>query len=273
MTYLTPHLPFASSSPSLPPPSSHLVLSDTLSSPSHFATYHLVSAAVGKERRRVVWVDFRGEGRASWEAVLKKLGTPLPPASSKEFVHITPSSLPYSIPTNSTSPRLSDDGSRASLRATYDSVVPHLKEGSLVILDGLSELVWMGMSSVEVGSFVRAIFAKVRNTKSTLVSTVHADHLPLASSSTYNPRSSDSNADLLERLLRVGQGGWWRISHLPSGRSGDVMGEISSHPLSSYIEQGEKNGFTHVPRSNPLQYRLEASTVRVFPKGTGRGFL
>ncbi|WWD16335.1 hypothetical protein CI109_100761 [Kwoniella shandongensis] len=274
MTYLTPHLPFAaSSSSSLPPASSHLIISDTLASPSHFATYHLVSSALGKEKRRVVWVDFRGEGRASWEAVLKKLGTPLPPTASKEFVHIAPSSLPHAVPTTQTSPKLFDEESRPSLRPTCDAIIPNLKEGSLVILDGLSELVWMGIPSVEVGKFVRAVFAKVRNTQSILVSTIHADHLPLTSSSTSAPSANDANADLLERLLRIGQGGWWRISHLPSGRSGDVMGEISSHPLGTYVGQEGKSGFPSVPRSNPLQYRLESSTVRVFPKGTGRGFL
>lgn len=92
MTYLTAHLPFQSNSP-LPPPGSHLIISDTLNSPAQFALYHLVNAALLKQKsqslsltqarqtgnggteqvNKVVWVDFRGEGRSSWEAVLKKL--------------------------------------------------------------------------------------------------------------------------------------------------------------------------------------------------------
>lgn len=57
MTYLTDHLPFASSSsPSssshgLPPPRSHLLVTDTLSSPAHFVLYHLMSAAALDKRR------------------------------------------------------------------------------------------------------------------------------------------------------------------------------------------------------------------------------
>ncbi|WVQ85639.1 hypothetical protein IAT38_007805 [Cryptococcus sp. DSM 104549] len=263
MTYLTTHLPFASTS-ALPAPGTHLVISDTLPSPGMFVLYHLISVAIGKEKRKVVWVDFRGEGRVSLEAVLKKLGTPLPPASSTSFIHISPSPLPHIIPIPPKTPRIFDQDSRPSLRTLYDAVAPSITEGALVILDGLSELQSMGVGSGDVGRMVRALYAKTKASKAVLVSTLHADHLPLSSPSAF---TSLDNDDLIERLLRIGDGGWWRVSHLPSGRSGDVMGEISSHPF------GEGADFPEVPRSKPLQYRLETSTVRVFAKGTGRGFL
>lgn len=93
MTFLASHLPFPSSpststSAALPPPGTHLLISDTLKSPAHFAVYHIVAAALAQkctvrldnqshrrraERQQVIWVDIRGEGRASLEAVLKKL--------------------------------------------------------------------------------------------------------------------------------------------------------------------------------------------------------
>ncbi|WVW82014.1 hypothetical protein I302_104019 [Kwoniella bestiolae CBS 10118] len=274
MTYLTSHLPFpsSSSSSSLPPPRSHLIISDTLASPGHFATYHLLSSALGKEKRKVIWVDFRGEGRASWEAILKKIGTPLPPLTSNSFIHISPSSLPSSIKVSTkNTPRLFDGNDAPSLRETYDTTLSHLTEHSLVILDGLSELDWIGFSALEISKFVRAVFAKVKLSNSILISTLHADHLPL--SSTIIPPKEGNEDELLDRLLRMGQGCWWRIAHLPSGRSGDVMGEISSHPLTKSIGMEEDQKSPYVSRSNPLQYRLEPNTVRVFPKGTGRGFL
>lgn len=104
MTYLTAHLPFPPSS-SLPPAASHLIISDTLNSPAQFALYHLVNAALLKQKSqspsliqtrqtdgggaghvvKVIWVDFRGEGRSSWEVVLKKLVHPFP--SSPVFIH------------------------------------------------------------------------------------------------------------------------------------------------------------------------------------------
>ncbi|WVF66093.1 hypothetical protein IAT40_000832 [Kwoniella sp. CBS 6097] len=324
MTYLTTHLPFPSSSSSssssstttsaLPPPSSHLIISATLPSPGSFAVYHLISAALSKEKRKVIWVDFRAEGRGSHESVLKKLGTPLPPyTNSPSFITISPSSLPTfisvaagSTSSTSSSPRLyTETSTEPSLRETYDCICSYLKQSqdSLVILDGLSELLWMGFSARDVTRFVRAVFARVRSTKSSLVSTLHGDTLPLTSGSSSSmssiPGSGDDDRELLERLFRIGQGVWWRIGHLASGRSGDVMGEISSHPLSvppmpnqqsqdpstippTYtqaqiaIAGGQittQASYSSVPRSNPLQYRIEPSTVRVFPKGTGRGFL
>ncbi|OCF45164.1 hypothetical protein I317_00966 [Kwoniella heveanensis CBS 569] len=332
MTYLTSHLPFPSSSSSsssasssaststLPPPSSHLIISDTLPSPGDFALYHLTSAALSKEKRKVIWVDFRAEGRGSLESVLKKLGTPLPPTTNSQlFIAISPSSLPPSVATtssapattsssNTISPRLYTDSSSQpqpslSLTETYDCISAKLEAGSMVILDGLSELLWMGMSATDVARFVRAVFARTRSTKSTLVSTLHGDTLPLTSSASaggVNNADGDADRELLERLLRIGQGTFWRICHLASGRSGDVMGEISSHPLSlpppaslgsqsqdasattpsslpnsqnQILGQTKASYYPSVPRCNPLQYRIEPSTVRVFPKGTGRGFL
>lgn len=74
MTFLNPHLPFtedAGSSSGLPPQGSHLVISDTLSAPGHFALYHIISAAVAS-KKRIIWVDFRQEGRNSLEAALRK---------------------------------------------------------------------------------------------------------------------------------------------------------------------------------------------------------
>ncbi|KAI9632826.1 uncharacterized protein MKK02DRAFT_41138 [Dioszegia hungarica] len=284
MTYLTPHLGFAdtssgsSTAAALPPAGTHLLITDTLESPGHFASYHLI-----------IWVDFRGEGRTSWETVLKKLGTLLPPPPSPLFVHITPSALDLQVkasPVNP-SPKLFD-GSTPTLRATYDAISSGLSAASgpaadsakttstgsssaqspLVILDGLAELLWIGFTPIAIAQFVRATLALARKTNSSLVSTLHADHLPLTAASPSSSSASPS-ADLLDRLIRLGGGGWWRVSNLSSGRSGDVHGEISSHPL---YPPGT-GSYPDVPAHQPLQYRLEASTVRVFPKGTGRGFL
>ncbi|KAL0245387.1 hypothetical protein I308_104510 [Cryptococcus tetragattii IND107] len=333
MTYLTAHLPFQSSSP-LPPPGSHLIISDTLNSPAQFALYHLVNAALLKQKsqspsitqarqtgnggteqvNKVVWVDFRGEGRSSWEAVLKKLGTPLPPSTSPTFIHITPSSLPACIPSSSTSnansPRIfpplfpgaedttSERDGRPTLKQVYDVLRPHLQtqarpqsrhslnpgqEGEelqcLLILDGVSDLLSIGVSAREIHRFVRAVYAQTMISKTALVSTLHTDSLSL-SSLHVSMSEPETETTLLERLLKTGHGVWWRIENLHSGRSGDVMGEISSHPFGTYhlrpnfnFGRTETDNDTYIPRSKPLQYRLEPSTVRVFAKGTGRGFL
>jgi hypothetical protein len=69
MTFLTPHLPFhdrdsdsatadradgvagVAHPGALPPSGSHLLITDTIPSPGHFAVYHLVSAALARKRR------------------------------------------------------------------------------------------------------------------------------------------------------------------------------------------------------------------------------
>jgi len=130
---------------------------------------------------------------------------------------------------------------------------------ALIILDGLSELGRSGFSSVEITRFVRAVLAL---SDAAVVSTLHADHLPKT------PDAADTESadgDLLPRLLRFADA-WWRVSGLATGRSGDVSGEISCHHV------GTKVG-PSVRRENPLQFRLEVGGVKVFPKGTGRGFL
>jgi hypothetical protein len=76
---------------------------------------------------------------------------------------------------------------------------------------------------------------------------------------------------------------------LSSGRSGNVSGEvscsystqsivvlicqISSHPLLPLEAGSNVKAFPSVPHSSPLQYRLESNTVKLFAKGTGRGYL
>ncbi|OXG10576.1 hypothetical protein C367_06735 [Cryptococcus neoformans Ze90-1] len=340
MTYLTAHLPFPPSS-SLPPAASHLIISDTLNSPAQFALYHLVNAALLKQKSqsqsliqtrqtdgggaghvvKVIWVDFRGEGRSSWEVVLKKLGTPLPSPTSPTFIHITPSALPACIPSsfasNVNSPRIfpslslgagnttSDKDGRPTLKHVYDTLLPHLQtqaqpqsqpssnperdgeEGPelecLLILDGLSDLLSIGVPPREIYQFVRAVYSQTRISKAALVSTLHTDSLSFSSQSSISLSLSkletETETSLLERLLKIGHGVWWRVENLQSGRSGDVMGEISSHPFGTHhshpnsSRRTETDKDTYIPRSKPLQYRLEPSTVRVFAKGTGRGFL
>lgn len=53
--------------------------------------------------------------------------------------------------------------------------------------------------------------------------------------------------------------------HLPGATAHK---QISSFPLVT-----ASPGWPSVSRAQPLQYRLEANTVKVFPKGTGRGYL
>jgi hypothetical protein len=48
----------------------------------------------------------------------------------------------------------------------------------------------------------------------------------------------------------------------------------TSQERSVPLEAGSNvKAFPSVPHSSPLQYRLESNTVKLFAKGTGRGYL
>jgi hypothetical protein len=56
------------------------------------------------------------------------------------------------------------------------------------------------------------------------------------------------------------------------GRIADIV-QISSHALIPLEAGNTAKAFPTVPHSSPLQYRLESNTVKLFAKGTGRGYL
>lgn len=142
--------------------------------------------------------------------------------------------------------------------ATYNVAIAAIPKGkSLVVLDVLGDLTDIGFEAVEVSRFVRAMLAVTRERGGMLVSTLHADDF----------EADWGRHELLDRLLRLG-GGWWRVEGMSTGRSADVSGEISAFAL----EPGGE-GMPVVTKDKALQYRLEVGSVKVFAKGTGRGYL
>lgn len=233
---LIPQLAFPAGA--LPPPGSHLLLSSTFTARADVALFHLVIAATTSSTP-IIWLDLRSETVASWDAVLRKLGTPLP--KGELFTHIAPSPLGGDIPLFDGEP---------TLQPTFAAVTAAIPTTPfLLILDGLSDLVDIGFEPVQVSRFVRALLARCRT--GSVVSTLHADTI--------------EDNELLDRLCRLSSW-WWRIEGLSTGRSSEVSGEISTVSLGSANHPG-------IPKDKALQYRLEPSAVKVFAKGTGRGYL
>ncbi|KAL7420259.1 Family of serine hydrolases 3 [Cryptotrichosporon argae] len=235
--FLTPHLAFTylDSRQALPCAGSHLLVSDTLTSPGHFAVYHLILSAL-HAGTKTVWVDFRGEGRPSLESVARKLGLSVPAL----LVYLSPTDI-FAL-----------DAPEPSLQPTYDAIDGALESNAVVVLDGLREVQWAGAADDEIGRFIRAVLGRVRERDAVLVSAIHADADPAA----------PGPDPLLARLVRTADA-WWRISGLATGRSADVHGELAAHLDVSHA----------ISAAEPLQYRLEAGGISVFAKGTGRGYL
>lgn len=77
------------------------------------------------------------------------------------FTHIAPCSLPaiVPLPRHAQAPRLFDSDDLPTLRPTLDAVQQHASDGSLVILDGLAEVLTMGFTPLDLHRFVRAAYA------------------------------------------------------------------------------------------------------------------
>ena len=165
---------------------------------------------------------------------------------SEGFSIITPSSHVFS-PRSSTTPSLYNDDDEPTLRNVYRSIQEHVKEGALIFLDDLSELLLLGFPTHEVTRFIRAVISlaqKVRSLissrptgidqilcqhKHIIVSRIHADTLASPALQSFQPNDRDATVpdlDLLLRLIRLGGGVWWRIEGLRTGRSGVVTGEV-----------------------------------------------
>jgi hypothetical protein len=127
-------------------------------------------------------VDFRGEGRLNLELVLKKMvshftflmqmgstpmkqGTALPPANSKLFTTISPSSLP--TPPKEM-PSLYDQNSAPTLRPTWEAILKETNDNQpcLIILDGLVELSYLGFEPKEITRLTRAVLSRTRKVRS-----------------------------------------------------------------------------------------------------------
>ncbi|KAL7415484.1 hypothetical protein BDY24DRAFT_383101 [Mrakia frigida] len=285
MSYLFPHLSFqdpegSSSSPRvpLPPKGSTILLSDTLSSPAGFVLMHFLASQL-KAGKEVVLVGC-GEGLSHYRAVAKKMYL------NDSAVTFIDALSHLSMPTESSNssplqsnvapslfPPPQDD---LSLRPLYNLIVSTLKgkgravngtdsddapgpTETLVIIDDLSALHWMGVEVDEVSRFVRALQARSRKTSSSLLLLIHG--------STSSPSLPQ---DTLFRTLYPSVDLFIQCRGLSSGRSGEVSGELSFTPTPLMSSD------TLFPSTSPgkeLQYKLGDSSVTFFAKGTGYGFL
>jgi hypothetical protein len=138
------------------------------------------------------------------------------------------------------------DDDKPTLRNIFRSIQEHVKNGGLIVLDDLSELLVHGFSAHEITRFVRAVISLARKvrippyhlTTANTSAIAQVDHrLPPTRgfpgieqrTSLFQPNSYKQTVpdlDLLLRLLRLGGGVWWRIEGLRTGRSGVVTGEV-----------------------------------------------
>ncbi|KIP06994.1 hypothetical protein PHLGIDRAFT_30238 [Phlebiopsis gigantea 11061_1 CR5-6] len=242
-----------SSIPTLPPPGQILLVTDELASPADFILYRSLAAhfkgAAGKSTSARCLVVSVSGNLAKWKAVLTKSNVNLTQLiASRSLVFLDVASTHFTP---------EHDSAATSLRPIYDQIRGALLEGedTLVILDDLSSLEWIGTPGIEVARFTRAVCALCRKSNVMLVLRQHViTHGELD--------------DLLRLLLQLCT---YRVDVFPlsSGRSGSVSGQIALH-----LGAGRREtDFRPIPRSRALLYRLTDVSSIFFERGTGAGVL
>ena len=168
-------------------------------------------------------------------------------------------------------PLFGSENREPSLKGLYDVVAQSLRGSSdedvsqkTVIMDDITFLELIGIPSIAITRFVRAVHVLCRRHTAGLVIRAHAS--PALNADSGIPFDSDLSRlliDICHVLIEV--------RPLASGRSGAVSGELAVHAgVGSFTERGGK---ARTGRKGGVQYRLNDGGAVFFQKGMGAGVL
>ncbi|KAJ7125283.1 hypothetical protein C8R44DRAFT_618674 [Mycena epipterygia] len=234
-----------------------LLVTDQLSSPADFVLHrslidHLKGQKKSEHPKKAIVLSV-SEDLARWKAIAAKSNLHLDQQStSGAFLFID-------VLGRITNPP--DAG--APLRPVLDAVVSALDgaDDTLVIVDDLAALDWLGFSSVlDITRFCRALSAACRKVNATLLIRQHV----------LTPPTAAPVLDDVFRQLRELCTYHMEVLPLASGRSGAVSGQVALHAGPGV---SPRNGVRLLPRSSALQYKLTDGGAVFFERGTGAGVL
>ncbi|KAJ7072835.1 hypothetical protein C8F01DRAFT_262424 [Mycena amicta] len=237
------------------PPGVLLLVTDQLSSPADFVLHrglidHLKS---NKQKRAIVLSD--SPEFARWKAIAAKSNLQLDPlveAGSFTFIDILERVKPPDNITDS-EPRL------LPILELVASTISESENDTLVIVDDLATLDWLGFSVLDITRFCRALYAACRKANATLLLRQHV----------LTPTPAEPILDDLFRALRQLCTYHLEVLPLASGRSGTVSGQVALHAGPAVSQTKVKL----LPRGAALQYRLTDGGATFFERGTGAGVL
>jgi hypothetical protein len=278
-TSIVPDLAFHPDHSSLPPPGQLLLITDHLASPADFILHRALSIYL-KELKdgRTILVSLAWEF-AHWRAIAAKSNVNLPQhLASESLVFIDGLSLseyhmPSSVPEsrdNVTCPPLLIDGDPC-LRKLYQLIAQSLREAPLkdlhdlpsrrtVIIDDITVLELVGVPTIALIRFIRALRALCLSQSASLIIRAH--------SSVSSEPGISLDSELLRCLLDSCHA-HIEVRPLASGRSGAVSGEIAVHK--GGLSLGDE--LVTAGRSAAMQYRLSDGGAVFFQKGMGAGVL
>ncbi|KAJ7032712.1 hypothetical protein C8F04DRAFT_1356990 [Mycena alexandri] len=233
-----------------------LFVTDTLASPADWVLHrglidHLKDVKSEIPKKAIVLSV--SEDLARWKAIAAKSNLHLDQkVSSGAFIFIDV--LERVRPPDTDSPL-------PVLRPILDAVVSALGPGAdradtLVIVDDLATLDWLGFSVLDITHFCRALAATCRKGNATLLIRQHV-------------LAPDPAPDDLFRELNQLCTYHMEVLPLASGRSGAVSGQVALH-----LGPGTPKGAVRLlSRSAALQYKLSDGGAVFFERGTGAGVL
>ncbi|KAF8148624.1 hypothetical protein B0H34DRAFT_736284 [Crassisporium funariophilum] len=225
-----------------------LLITDELLAPATFMLHRTLAAHMKRSLNSKCVILSVTEDITRWKALSAKSNLNLShhlDSGSVDFIDISAQVLPISE-----GPNLLD-----IFRRVQSQLDKFDGENILVILDDITTLEWIGISSVDILRFSRSLRAACLKKNATLVIRHHI----------VTPNDPD---DLFRHLLQISSH-HLEVQPLASGRSGAVSGEISLHHGFSAKSDGVKS----IHRNTAMQYRLTDSGPGFFERGTSGGVL
>ncbi|KIJ68092.1 hypothetical protein HYDPIDRAFT_126768 [Hydnomerulius pinastri MD-312] len=230
-----------------------VLITDELHAPADFLIHRFLNLRLKDAKQTRCLMLSVSEGLERIKAVASKSNLNLSQNGRFKFIDLN-AQLEVPVETG-----LASNESR--LRSVYDLVSSELRNAlggdgkSLVILDDIASLEWLGFSALDLSRFCRALKVLCLKSNATLVIRHHI----------LNPSEPDPLFHSLQQLCSYHV----EVRPLASGRSGAVSGEVCLHvgPVES------EPSLRLIARPTALQYRLTDGGAIFFEKGTSEGVL
>ncbi|KIY53502.1 hypothetical protein FISHEDRAFT_33151 [Fistulina hepatica ATCC 64428] len=235
-----------------------LLITDELSSPADFCLYQIIAQHL-KKSESVIYLAV-SEDITRLKSILSRSGVNVQEVLSSNLLDVVDASPPL-------------DGHTADyLRSLYDLISMKMKNivgPCALILDDIASMHWLGISTLDLKRFCRALRALCLKARATLAIRLHVT-------------SREEPDDLFRRLLQL-SAYHLEVRPLSSGKSASVSGIVSRPILFSCSRRNPVSQIAlraapcapALPPTKPsvIQYRLADYGAVFFDKGTGAAVL
>ncbi|KAI8992922.1 hypothetical protein BD414DRAFT_521465 [Trametes punicea] len=235
-------------------PGEILLITDELLAPADFMLHRHLATHLKESKSSPCILVSVSEGIERWKAVAQKSNLIL-------AQYLDAETLTFVDAMSHIAPHL-DERTDVPLQTLLQEIKtrllrlkPEEESRTLVILDDIASLEWIGVPVVEVTRFARKLCASCRKLNVSLIIRHHVT----------TPGEPD---DILKHLLQLCT---YHIDvfALSSGRSGSVSGQVALHGGPANLAPAHR----FIPRSAAVHYRLTDLGGIFFDRGTGSGVL